>query len=298
MPTWLLYALTVLIWGSTWIMITFQLGTVPASVSLTYRFAIAAGALALYGAVARRRLRISPRDLPFVAAQGFFMFSLNYLLVYAGAADVTSGLVAVLFTAVVLLNTVNERIFFATPVHPLVALAGLLAITGIGILFWPEIGTLSLTDTTLRGALLVLIGAYSASLGNMAAIVNTRRKLPVIAVNVHGMAVGGAASAAFALATGAPFVIDWRWPYLGSLLFLAIPGTAIAFGLYLELLGRIGATRASYTAVLLPVVALLISTFAEGYRWGATALIGLALALTGTAVALRVRPAAQTARRG
>ena len=289
MPTALLYSLIVLIWGSTWVMITWQLGTVPLQASLTYRFAIAAFVLALYGQLTGRRLALERGDVPMVALQGILMFSLNYFFVYAGTAYVTSGLVAVLFTLLVLFNAINERIFFGTKISVTSLGAGALALGGIALMFWPEIAELALSDSILRGMALVLVGAFMASLGNMAAIRNTRRKLPIVAVNVWGMAIGATASASYALVSGTHFTIDWQYRYIGSLLFLAIPGTAIAFGMYLVILDRIGATRASYISVMLPVVALVISTVFEGYHWTLLAACGLAMALAGNALALSVK---------
>ncbi len=293
MQTALIYAAVVLIWGSTWIMIKFQLGTVSPQASLVYRFALAAVALVIFALVRGRRLRITREELPMVATQGVFMFSGNYYFVYHGTEFVTSGLVAVLFTSLVVMNLVNERIFFGTPIQAGAILAGALSLAGIGMMFWPEVSQLTLADDSVRGAILILIGAFMASLGNMAAISNTRRRLPVVAVNAHGMAIGAVCSAAFAVALGEPFSFDWRFPYVGSLLFLAIPGTAIAFGLYLVLLDRIGAAKSAYTSVMLPVVALVISTLFEGYRWTPLALAGLVVAVAGNAMALASKAPAQ-----
>lgn len=291
MSTVVIYALTVLIWGSTWIMIKYQLGVVPQEVSLVYRFVIAAVVLALFAWVQRRRLAIPLKQLPCVALQGLFMFSANYYFVYHGTAFIASGLVAVLFTALVIMNAVNERLFFGTPIAATTLIAGALSLGGIAMMFWPEISALSLNDDAVKGFALVLTGAYMASLGNMAALVNTRRALPVVAVNMTGMAFGAGCSALLALTTSKPFIMDWQFSYVSSLLFLAIPGTAIAFGMYLTLIERIGPTKSAYTAVMLPVVALLISTVFEGYRWSALALFGLIIALVGNALALMAKSA-------
>lgn len=286
MQTALIYAAVVLIWGSTWIMIKFQLGTVSPQASLVYRFALAAIALVIFGLIRGRRLRITRAELPMVATQGIFMFSANYYFVYHGTEYVTSGLVAVLFTSLVVMNLINERVFFGTPIRLGAVVASALSLAGIGMMFWPEVSLLSLQDDSVRGAGLILMGALMASFGNMAAISNTRRRLPVVAVNAHGMAIGAVCSAVFAVVLGEPFSFDWRFPYLGSLMFLAIPGTAIAFGLYLVLLDRIGAAKSAYTSVMLPVVALVISTLFEGYRWSALALAGLVIAVAGNTLAL------------
>lgn len=291
-----LYVVTVAIWGSTWIMIRFQLGVVPPQVSVVYRFALAAIALAIFAWLSKRRLRIAPAHYSGIVLQGFFMFSANYYFVYVGTGYLTTGLVAVLFTTLVLLNVINERIFFGTAIAPVTIVAGVMCVVGIGMLFWPQVSELSLADDTVKGIALVFCGAVMASIGNMAAILNTRRKLPVVAVNAHSMAIGAVLSATYALLASQPFIFERSASYVGSLLFLAIPGTAIAFGCYLRLIERIGATKAAYTSVMLPVVALLISTIFENYEWTASAFIGVAIALAGNALALASkRPRAPSA---
>ncbi|MEM9171773.1 MAG: DMT family transporter [Pseudomonadota bacterium] len=284
-----IYAVCVLIWGTTWIMIKYQLGEVALQASLTYRFTIAAAVLLIYALVTRRRLRINRRHWFMVAAQGILMFSVNYYFVYWGAEYITSGLIAVLFTTLVIMNSVNERVLFGIPLHGMALLAGLCCVVGVGLIFWPEVNQLSTDSNALRGMALILAGAYAGSLGNMAAMKNSHAKLPVIAVNLYGMVLGTIASALFALATGVPFGFDTDPRYWGSLLYLSIPGTAIAFCLYFELINRIGASKAAYVSILLPVVALLMSTLFEGYQWSIAAVVGLSLALGGNALALSVK---------
>jgi drug/metabolite transporter (DMT)-like permease len=138
----------------------------------------------------------------------------------------------------------------------------------------------------LHGAALALGATYVASLGNMAASRNTEGGLPVVTVNAYGMAYGAIGLALIAVLRGTPVAFDPRWPYMLSLLYLSLAGTSLAFGLYLALIKRIGATRASYSSVLFPVVALIVSTMFEGYRWTLPALVGLAVLVAGNALAL------------
>jgi drug/metabolite transporter (DMT)-like permease len=100
------------------------------------------------------------------------------------------------------------------------------------------------------------------------------------------MAYGAIGLAAIAAIRGTPVAFDPHWPYVASLLYLSLAGTSLAFGLYLALLKRIGAARAAYTSVLFPVVALLVSTLFEDYRWSLPAVIGLAVLVAGNALAL------------
>ncbi len=283
----ILYATVVLIWGSTWSAIPYQFGVVAEEVSVAYRFAIAAVTLFLYAIVAGKKIRLPLRYYPMVIVQGFLLFSINYFFVYYGAAYITSGLVAVIFTSIVVSNAFFERVFFRTPLEGRLLVASLLGMLGIASIFWPEVSALSLQDRTIFGLLMVLIGTVIASLGNMAAVVNTGRKLPVVAVNAHGMAWGALLSFLAAAVLGREFNFSFESGYVWSLLFLAIFGSAIAFGCYLLLIRTIGSARAAYSSVLFPVVALAISTLVEDYQWSVLAAVGISLTMVGNWLALR-----------
>ncbi len=277
----LLYAAVVLIWGSTWTAIPFQLGVVAEEVSVGYRFGIAALGLYSYAVVSRRRLRLPARTYPMVFLQGALLFSINYFFVYYGTVYITSGLVAVLFSSIVLMNAVFERLIFKTPVDRRLLLAAALGITGIAMIFWPEVSALSIADDTVKGIIMVMIGTAIASLGNMTAVVNTRGELPVVAVNAHAMAFAALLALATAAALGREFDFLITPGYVLSLLYLAIFGSAVAFGCYLALLRRIGSARAAYSSVLFPVVALAMSTLLEDYRWTPIAATGILFTLVG-----------------
>ena len=283
----LLYATVVLIWGSTWSAISYQFGVVAEEVSVAYRFAIAAVTLFLYAIVAGKNIRLPLRYYPMVIVQGFLLFSINYFFVYYGTTYITSGLVAVTFTLIVVCNAFFERVFFRTPLEGRLLVASFLGMLGIGSIFWPEVSALSLQDRTVFGLLLVVIGVVIASIGNMAAVVNTGRNLPVVAVNAHGMAWGALLSFLAAAILGREFNFSFEPGYVWSLLFLAIFGSAIAFGCYLLLIRKIGSARAAYSSVLFPVVALAISTFIENYQWSVLAVLGISLTVVGNWLALR-----------
>jgi drug/metabolite transporter (DMT)-like permease len=281
-----LYASAVLIWGSTWIAITFQLGTVAEEVSVAYRFSLGSITLFIYAAIAGRRTRIPLEFYGPVALMGILMYSGSYMIVYHATSYLTSGLLAVIFSLIVVSNAFFERIFFHKPLEGRMMLASVLGIGGIALLFWPEVSSFDLADKTIVGVLLSLVAVVIASLGNMAAIVNTARDLPVIAVNAHAMAWGGVTSVVVALLMGRSINFSFEPAYVLSLLYLAVFGSAIAFGAYLALIRKIGSARAAYTAVLFPIVALSISTIFEGYQWSTLAVAGIALICAGNWLAL------------
>jgi drug/metabolite transporter (DMT)-like permease len=285
-PTSLIYAVVVLIWGTTWFVIKFQLGVVAPEISLVYRFAMAAACVFAYARMTGSPLALSWRDHRFVALQGATLFCLNYWMTYLSTEYLTSGLVAVLFTAIIFFNVVNGRLILGTPVEGRVLLAAAAGVVGVALLFLPELQVALHEPRIAHGAVLALGATYVASLGNMAASRNTQASLPVVTVNAYGMAYGAVGLAVIAAIRGTPVDFDPRWPYVLSLLYLSLAGTSLAFGLYLALIKRIGASRAAYTSVLFPVVALIVSTLFEGYRWSLPAVVGLAVLVAGNALAL------------
>ena len=289
MQVLLLYATVVLIWGSTWVAIPFQLGTVAEEVSVGYRFGLAALALYAYAFARRRSLRLPAAAFPLVFVQGALLFCINYFFVYYGTAYLTSGIVAVLFSSILILNAVFERLFFGRTIDARFWLAVAVGISGIALIFSTEIAEFSLADQSVHGGLLVLFGTLIASLGNMAAVSNTKRRLPVVAVNAHAMAFAAVLALLIAVALGRSLDFSMRVDYILSLAYLSVFGSAVAFGCYLALLRLIGAARAAYSSILFPVVALLISTVFEEYRWTIPAAVGMLLTLAGNWLILSQR---------
>ena len=281
-----LYLATVLIWGSTWFAIRFQLGVVAAEVSLVYRFALAAVILLLFCLVRRRNLRYAPRQHGFIALQGLFLFSANYLVFYWATGLLTSGIVALLFSTVILMNIVNGALFMRKRVSPRVMLGALVGIGGIVAIFWSEVSAVENTAGTWRGLWMCLLATYFASVGNILSARNQRDGIPVVQTNAWGMTYGASIMFIYALLSGASFDYDPAVSYSLSLLYLAVFGSVFAFGCYLTLVGRIGADRAAYAAVLFPVIALGLSTLFEDYQWTLRALFGFALVLIGNYIVL------------
>jgi len=285
----LLYASVVLIWGSTWAVIPFQLGVVAEEVSIAYRFALGSVALFIYAAVTGRQIRIPLSQYGMVIVTGALMFSANYLFTYYAINYVTSGLVAVAFSLLVISNAFLERLFFRTRFENRLVIASILGVAGISCLFWPEVSEFHLADSSIKGVILAIIAVLFASFGNMGAIVSANRELPVVSVNAHGMAWGALTSAVVAFFLGRDFVFLYEREYVLSLAYLSVFGSAVAFGCYLALLRTIGSARAAYTAVLFPIVALLISTFVENYQWSILAVVGILFIMSGNWLALARR---------
>ncbi|WP_145577880.1 DMT family transporter [Yersinia alsatica] len=281
----LLYFLVVLIWGTTWIAITLQQqGDVAITVSIFYRFALAAGVMMLVLLLARRLRPLAMRDHLFCVAQGFCVFAFNFYCFYHAAAYISSGLESVIFSMAVLFNAINGMIFFRQRLSPNLLPASILGMIGIVALFWQDLTAAQIAPELLKGIGLSLLGTYGFSLGNMISSRHQRRGLDILSTNAYAMTYGAILMGVFSLTQHQPFTIELTSSYLGSLLYLAIFGSVIAFAAYFSLIGRIGASGAAYSTLLFPLVALSISTLYEDYHWHLNAIIGLLLILLGNLV--------------
>jgi drug/metabolite transporter (DMT)-like permease len=231
-------------------------------------------------------MRFSFREHLYMGLQGVLLFALNYYMFYLAELHITSGLAAVVFSTIVIMNLVNGRIFLGTEVELRVLCGGAAGLAGLALLFWPEMAEVSLSGPIVSGLLLSLGATYLASLGNILSARNQKNRLPVIQTNAYGMSYGALCMLLVAAFSGTPPSIAVTVDYLASLIYLALFGSVIAFGCYLSLIGRIGAGKAAYATLLFPVVALLLSTIWEGYRWTLPGLGGIVLILGGNYIAL------------
>ncbi|MEH3148054.1 MAG: EamA family transporter [Methylobacterium frigidaeris] len=283
------YALTVLIWGTTWIAIKGQVGTVAFEASIAYRFALAGGVLLAALVLTGRLQRIPWRQQPFVALQALCLFSCNFACFYLASRSVASGIVSVVFSAATIFNIVNAFLFHRRRPAARILAGAVIGLAGITGLFWDTVAGASLGGETLRGLGLAVLGTWFFSAGNLVSARNQRHGLTVATVNAWGMLYGAVLVAAVALARGVPFGFDPSPIYVGSLLYLAIPGSVIGFTTYLTVVHRLGPERASYMTVLFPVVALAISVAVEGYRVTPLAALGFAAVLAGNIVVFAPR---------
>lgn len=279
-----LYLSAVFIWGSTFFAIKFQLGDVPAELSIAYRFMIASVLLFGWSRLRRLPLRFNSQQHMWMGFQGILLFGLNYLVIYWATSMLSSGLIAVIFSTIVLMNIANSIVFLRKKASGAMIFGALLGLAGITLIFAPELSAFNSNNNSLTGISLSLLGTFIASLGNIISARNQRQKIPVIQTNAYGMAYGALILLAVALLQGYTLTFDFSFSYSLSLIYLALFGSVLAFGSYLTLLGRIGPEKAAYTMVLFPLVALGISTLFENYHWTVSSAAGVALVLMGNVI--------------
>ncbi len=282
-----LYLLTVLIWGTTWIALKLQLGEVAIAVSIVYRFGLAALILFAMLLISGRLQKVNRRGQLICLAQGVCLFCVNFMCFLHASQWIPSGLVAVVFSTSTLWNALNARVFLKQKIARNVLTGGALGLVGLGCLFWPELSGHGASRETLIGLGLALLGTLCFSAGNMLSSLQQKAGLRPLTTNAYGMLYGAAMLSVYCLISGTPFAFEWNARYIGSLLYLVIPGSVIGFTAYLTLVGRMGPERAAYCTVLFPVVALNVSAYAEGYQWTLPALMGLVLVMAGNVLVFR-----------
>ena len=284
------FAIVTLIWGSTWFVIRDQLGVVPPQWSVAYRFAVAAAAMATVALVRRERWPLDARGLGFAACLGFFQFCMNFNLVYAAERFVTSGLVAIVFAMILIPNALAGRLFLGQRLGRQLMAGSTVAMAGIALLFLHE----TRVDAHGGGRVLIGIGltiaaVLSASVANVMQGTATARAYPMTSMLATGMALGALFDAVFALVLTGPPVIETRAAYWLGVGYLGLFASAICFTLYFGIIRVIGPAKAAYSSVIVPVIAMTISTLFEGYRWTPLAAGGAALAAVGLVIALTAR---------
>lgn len=281
-----LYALTVLIWGTTWYAVTFQTGVISPEVSVSYRFAIASLLFLGFAALRRVPLAFPTVDHAWMATQGILL-SLTFICIYTATTYIASGLVAIIFSLVAVLNMMGMRMFFGTALRAGPMIGAVLGIVGVLLIFGPDSRYSSSDGDSAIGLSVSFAAALFAALAGMVIVRNQRRRIPMAPLNGFSLLYGAAVAAVYALLLDESFGFDWSMSYVGSLLYLSLVGSVLVFAAYLELIGRIGAERAGYVAVAAPVVALVVSSAFEALRLDVVAIAGLFSCIAGNVLILR-----------
>lgn len=275
------------IWGTTWYGITLQLGTVAPLASIVWRFGLAAALLFLGCLIFRQKLRLTGAQHLAALGQGVFAFSISYSFTYAAEGLVASAIVAVTFASLTFINLVLFRLAAGQKAAGLSWGGAILGLVGVAVLSGGEVLSAGFDRRAALGVGLALIATTASAFGNFFAWKGQTKGSMAIPSTAWAMAYGTGLLALYGLATGVEFTIDPTFTYIGSLLYLAVFGSVIAFGLYFTIARMIGYAMASYISALTPPIAMLVSVLFEGARFGWPALVGLLLVLSGQALLIR-----------
>ena len=287
-----LYFIVLIAWGSSWLGISFQLGDVAPQVSIVWRFLMASFLLFLWCYFRGLRLSFPWRDHASWLLLGFFLFCINYICAYFGTFHLATGLICLIFSTLTLFTVFNGFIFFKKPIRLPILIGAVVGIAGLSIIFSNEISNTewSLSSGVVKGFLWMLLATFFASIGMLLSGQFQARKMPLVQSNAFSMLYGSSILILYISLSDVNFSFDTSYSYVLSLIYLAVVASAIGFGVYLKLVGNIGADKASYVNVFTPIIALLLSTLFENYQWSWIGVIGVLLIIVGNVIVLYAKP--------
>ena len=275
------------IWGSTWIVIRDQLGVVPPEWSVAYRFIIAAAAMALIARIKGRPLILDRGGFTAAAVIGISQFYGNYSSVYFAERHVTSGIVAVIFALLLIPNTLLGWAFLGQRPRGRFVVGSTLAMVGIMLLCIHELrSNPAPAADVLAGFGFTAVAILCASVSNVYQAREHVRRHHLSSLLAWAMAIGALVDALLAWFRFGPPVFDPRPGYWIGLVYLAVFASALAFSLYYPVVRKIGPAKSAYSSVLVPVIAMALSTAFEHYRWTALAVAGAVLTFAGMLLAM------------
>ena len=288
----ILYFIVLLAWGSSWFAISFQLGDVAPQVSIAWRFLLASFILFIWCYARGLKLSFSWRAHSSWLLLGFFLFCVNYICAYFGTFYLASGLVCLIFSTLTLFTVFNGFIFFKKPIRLPILFGAIVGILGLSIIFSNEISNTdwSLESGIVKGFLWMLLATFFASIGMLLSGQMQARKMPLVQSNAYSMLYGSLIIVTYVSISDISFSFSTSYSYVISLIYLSIVASVIGFGVYLKLVGNIGADKASYVNIFTPTIALFLSTLFENYQWSWTGLIGVALIIIGNIIVLYTKP--------
>ena len=282
----ILFISTLLCWSPTWYLIKFQFGVVDPLISIFYRFLIASAIVFIFLILFKKKLLFNLNQHLWFLLLGVTLFSLNYIFFYLANTYLISGIVTIAFSTILIMNILGERIYFNIKSSKQTLLAAGFGIIGILIIFEKELLNFKVEDKTHIGIILSFIATFWASTGNLIHQKNFKDKIPFVQSIAYGMLYGSIFTLIVAKFRKAELLFDYSFSYIASLLYLAVIGSVVAFYLYLKLLESIGSARAGYMGVVMPIIALIISTIFEGLQWSNNLIFGLPVLIFGCVLIL------------
>ena len=282
----ILFGITLFCWSPTWYVIKFQLGYVDPLVSVFYRFLAASILIFIYLLVKKKNLRFSVNHHIWFLFFGVCLYSINYVFFYLSNTYLISAFPAVVFSTVVIMNILGETFYFKKKPSIKTLIGATIGMLGIIIIFNDEIFNFNLSNGAHIGLLLALLGTFSASTGNMVFQRNLNNNFPLIETLAYAMLYGSFVTFIITQIKGTDLLFEYSFSYVASLAYLSIVGSIFAFIFYLKLIEKVGAGRAGYVGVVMPVLALLISTIFENLEWQINLILGLPILIIGAVLVI------------
>ena len=292
MNNFILFGITLFCWSPTWYVIKFQLGYVDPLVSVFYRFLAASILIFIYLIIKNKKLKFSLNYHVWFLFFGVCLYSVNYVFFYLSNTYLISAFPAIVFSTVVIMNILGEAFYFKKKPSKKTVAGAAIGMIGIIIIFNDEIFNFSLSNGAHVGLFLALLGTFCASTGNMVHQRNLNNNFPLIETIAYAMLYGSFVTLLITQIKGTELLFEYSFSYIISLAYLSIIGSIFAFIFYLKLLEKVGAGRAGYVGVTMPVLALFISTIFESLEWQLNLIIGLPVLMIGAVLVInqKIKP--------
>ncbi len=282
----ILFTATLFCWSPTWYLIKFQLGYVDPLVSVFYRFFTASLIIFIYLIIKKKNLKFSLNKHIWFLFFGTCLYSINYVFFYTSNTYLISAYPAIVFSTVVIMNILGEWLYFKKKPTNKTLIGAIIGMIGIVIIFNKEIFNFDFQNGTHIGLFFALLGTFCASTGNMVHQRNLNNNFPLIETIAYAMLYGSLITLLITQLNNTELLFEFTFSYISSLVYLSVIGSIFAFIFYLRLLAKVGPGRAGYVGVVMPVIALLISTIFENLEWQLDLLIGLPILLIGAVLVI------------
>ena len=276
-----------LLWGVSFPAISIGLGYLPPLLFAAFRYDVAAILLLGYAVVTaggRGWVPTGRNNVAAIAAGGVFLVAGNGLL-FVGQQTVPSGIAAILQALVPIVTALWALVLLDERLSAMGTLGVIVGFVGIGLIVRPDPGNLTGSDTL--GRLLVVGQVVSVSLGGVL-IQRARPSMERVAMTGWAMLVGGVVLHALSFAAGEPAPTALVDPIaIGTVVYLGVFSTAIAFVIYFTVLSERGAFEVSLVTYLVPIVATVAGVFLLGESIGPLSVLGFAIVFVGFALLKR-----------
>jgi drug/metabolite transporter (DMT)-like permease len=280
---WLVLLALGFMWGTSYVFIKIGVQTLPTFTLIAARLGIGLTVLATVVFAAREPLPRNPRIYGHLLVMAMVNIVLPFTLITTAERSVDSALAAILNGAVPLFVIVFAAFFLHDEPITVNRLAGLaIGYAGVVLLVSRSLGS-GLSQSSFEGELALIASTALYGAGAVYARRNMRGLRPMIPA-LFQVLFAFVIVTLVALVLERPWTVIWTSPAIGSVLWLGVLGSGLAYLANFRLLARVGATRASLVAYLLPIVGIVAGAIAFGETVDARVVLGTALVIGGVAL--------------
>jgi drug/metabolite transporter (DMT)-like permease len=267
-----------LAWSVSWFAMKLQADSfLPPELSVFYRFFFATILMFILCFFSKQRMLLKRNEVPYLIIIGLCNFCLNFTIGYFAVKYIASGVMAVIFSLTIIISEIFSAYFDKRKIAKKVIISSLVGFFGL-VLFILPIVKFSNDSKAIIGFLMTLSVTFIFSFGS--AVVSRNKKInqtPLYTSIAYGCAISSIFLFLFNVARGNEFGFDFSLSYITSLAYLVLVATVLAFICLFYLIQNIGSTRANYTALVYPAIALIISSFFEDLSFNFLSFVGFGM---------------------